>query len=180
MNLIILCAALFGVTAVISGTPGGFWSGSKSQALARHPNPTDFSLHGNTFSESISELRIYRTRDRHFRFYDLPVLSRKELLFRTDDREIIARILKSADMGPELGERSYCRRLKMDYQLHIVTLKKGGKPYGYFIVSPNEAARNAPSELKGNCTSVTFSGINMDGWDSYLIFRELRKLGIDF
>jgi hypothetical protein len=148
-----------------------------SQALATHPYSEARSRNGNGYSDSIAELRIYRTDDRNFRWYELSELEQQQLVFRTRDKRIIADILRAANMGPEPGEHGYCYRRLMDYRLHVVTLEQGEKLFGYFQVSPMEAVKDAPADF-GTCASITFSDQNLWGWTSYEFFGELKALGI--
>lgn len=147
-------------------------------ATADQANLPALSGYGNAYSDEIAELRMYRTSDRGLRFYNLSELSEQPLIFRSRDKDIIARILQAANLGPPVGQPSDCGPPEMDYQLHVVTLGAEGRLFGYFVVAPSEALRNAPPERVGNCASVIFSHGNIYSWHSYDLFAALRALGI--
>lgn len=137
-----------------------------------------FSVRGTGYSDDIVELRIYRTTDSDLRFYDVQSLTEKQVVFRSRDKGIIAQILRAARMGPAVGERSLCGRHRMDYQLHILSLRKEDRVFGYFVVSPSDAVQDAPRDMADNCARVSFFDGHVHGWYSYDFFAELRALRI--
>lgn len=179
LTLALLAPSMFPrATDVLAARVAGWSAAPAVAAPADQANLPALSVHGNVYSDEIAELRIYRTVDRELHFYNVSQLSGKQLKFQSRDKDIIARILQAANLGPPVGQPGECGPPEMDYQLHVVTLRAEGRLFGYFVVSPSDALGDAPSELTGNCARVTFLDGKIHGWHSYDFFAELRALGV--
>lgn len=168
-RIICVVAGVFILTAV----------GAKQSGALAGRQCEDLSRNGHAYSYDIAELRIYRSRG-SAGFYPFARLLKEPLIFRTGDKAVIKRILASMQIGPRVGDLTYCDRLLSSFRLHVVTLYSNGKVFGYVQVAPKEAVIGAPSDF-GTCASVRNfepGDCGMSAWVSYEFFGEMETLGL--
>jgi hypothetical protein len=139
--------------------------------------PTEgMSRRGAAWSEEIAELRIYRMPYRGFPFYFEDELAPARPLARIGDPEttkLILHVLR--DSSPE-GQSAWCRRVKSDTWLHVVTLREDGSVFGYVILSPARKRADAPPYLSGCGLLITdHSGAGVAFTDVYGAFEMLEE-----
>ncbi|MDH3231262.1 MAG: hypothetical protein OEN55_15840 [Alphaproteobacteria bacterium] len=144
--------------------------------------PEGMSRNAADWSDEIAELRVYRLPYRGFPFYFEDELAPAEPLARIGDPEttkLLLHVLR--DSSPE-GEAAWCRRIKSDTWLHVVTLREDGSVFGYVILSPARKRADAPAYLSGCGLLITDrSGPGVEFTDVYGAFGMLQEItGVRF
>jgi len=143
----------------------------------RHVPPEGMSRNGAAWSGEIAELRVYRLPYRGFPFYFEDELAPVEPLARIRDPETIRLFLHVLRDGSPEGESAWCRRVKSDTWLHIVTLRASGSVFGYVILSPARKRADAPAYLSGCGVLITDrSGAGVLFTDVYGAFELLYEI----
>lgn len=120
--------------------------------------PEGMSRNGAAWGEDIAELRLYRMPRRGFPFYFTDELAPVEPLARIDNPETVKLVLEVLrERRPDDGS-AWCRRVKSDAWLHIVTSRADGSVFGYVILSPGKKRADAPPYLSGCGVLITDRG----------------------
>lgn len=144
--------------------------------------PGGMSRNGATWSDEIAELRLYRLPYRGFPFYFEDELAPVQPLARIGDPETAKLFLRVLlDSSPE-GQSAWCRRIKSDTWLHVVTLRASGSVFGYVILSPARKRADAPAYLSDCGLLITDrSGGGVAYTDVYGAFEMLEEVtGVRF
>ncbi|UCH74492.1 MAG: hypothetical protein JSU82_01130 [Rhodospirillales bacterium] len=145
--------------------------------------PEGMSRNGAAWSDEIAELRLYRLPYRGFPFYFEDELAPVAPLARVDDAETIQLLLQVLrDSNPE-GESPWCRRVKSDAWLHVITYRDDGSVFGYVVLAPARKQPDAPAYLSG-CglliTDVTGPGVTFtDTYGAFELVREITGLSLE-
>lgn len=139
--------------------------------------PEGMSRNGASWSREIVELRVYRLPHRSFPFYFGDELEPVEPLARIRDPETMQLLLHVLRDGSPEGESAWCRRIKVDTWLHIVSLREDDSVFGYVILSPARKRADAPAYLSGCGLLITDrSGPGVQFTDVYGAFELLHEI----
>jgi hypothetical protein len=139
--------------------------------------PEGMSRNGAAWHEGIAELRLYRMPRRGFPFYFEDELAPAKPLARIDNPETVKLILDLLkDRGP--GDKpAWCRRVKSDAWLHVVTLLEDKSVFGYVILAPGKKRADAPPYLSGCGVLITDrGGTGVDFADVYGAFEAIGEI----
>lgn len=140
--------------------------------------PTEgMSRNGAAWSDEIAELRIYRLPYRGFPFYFEDELAPVEPVARIGDAETAKLLLHVLRDSSPQGESAWCRRIKSDTWLHILSLRADGSLFGYVILSPARKRPEAPAYLSGCGLLITDRrGPGVEYTDVYGAFELLYEM----
>ena len=148
----------------------------------RNVPPEGMSRNAAAWSDEIAELRVYRLPYRGFPFYFEDELAPARPLARIGDPETAKLILHVLRDGNPEGQSAWCRRVKSDTWLHVVTLREDESVFGYVILSPARKRADAPAYLSGCGLLITDrSGPGVEFTDVYGAFEMLEEVtGVRF
>lgn len=139
--------------------------------------PEGMSRGGAGWSDEIAELHVYRMPHRGFPFYFEDELGPVEPLVRIRAPETMQLLLHVLRDGSPEGESAWCRRIKVDAWLHIVTRRADGSVFGYVILAPARKRADAPAYLSGCGLMITDrSGPGVRFTDVYGGFELLEEI----
>lgn len=139
--------------------------------------PEGMSRNGAAWDEEIAELRLYRMPRRGFPFYFADELAPVEPLARIDNPESVKLVLGVlGDSGPDDGS-AWCRRVKSDAWLHVVTLRGDQSVFGYVILAPAKKRADAPPYLSGCGVLIADrGGAGVEFTDAYGAFEAIGEI----
>lgn len=139
--------------------------------------PEGMSRNGAAWGDGIAELRLYRMPRRSFPFYFEDELAPAKPLARIENPETMKLVLQVLRESGPAGESAWCRRVKADAWLHVVTLRGDGSVFGYVILSPAKKRADAPRYLSGCGVLILDSGgSGVDFMDVYGAFEAIGEI----
>lgn len=166
--LILLGAAAIYVGVLMLLVEPTIWRDVPAEGMSRN---------GAAWSDEIAEVRIYRMPYRGFPFYFRDELAPVTPVARISDPETVKLLLHVLRDGSPEGESAWCRRVKADSWLHIVSLREDGSVFGYVILSPARKRSGAPPALSDCGVLITdHGGPGVRFTDVYGAFELLHEI----